>query len=142
MLPAYKPGSVERELGRSFLWERGRPRPRAAYPQRLGRGGPPLAAYLALLPLGFAEPRLLPAARWALTPPFHPCLSSGMPEPSAVCFLLHFPSVPFGTAQALPGSAPSGARTFLEHSRARDHPADSIRSQSNPSGGIPELGRE
>jgi len=28
---------------------------------------------LALLPLGFALPRLLPAARWALTSPFHPC---------------------------------------------------------------------
>ena len=29
-------------------------------------------------------------------------------------------------AQALPGSAPCGARTFLEHLRTRDHPADSI----------------
>jgi hypothetical protein len=74
MLPAYKPGSVEPKLGRSFLWERGHPRPRAAYPQRLYRGGPPLAAYLALLPLGFAMPRMSPPARWALTPPFHPCL--------------------------------------------------------------------
>ena len=79
MLPACKPGSVERELGRSFLWERGHPRPRAAYPQRLGRGGPPLAAYLALLPLGFAVPLMLPPARWALTPPFHPCLCAGEP---------------------------------------------------------------
>ena len=50
-------------VGWSFLWERSHPRPRAAYPQRLDRGGPPLAAYLALLPLGFAVPRLLPAAR-------------------------------------------------------------------------------
>src|SRR3954469_7334226 len=137
MLPACKPGSVEFSLGRSFLWERGHPRPRAAYPQRLGRGGPPLAAYLALLPLGFAEPRLLPAARWALTPPFHPCLSSGEPEPSAVCSLLHCPSVPCGTAQALPGSAPSGARTFLEHSRARDRPADSIHPKDNRVGASP-----
>jgi len=32
-------------------------------------------------------------------------------EPSAVCFLLHFPS-PRG-AQALPGTLPCGARTFL-----------------------------
>src|SRR5919108_6332901 len=31
-----------------------------------------LAAYLALLRLGVAVPPLLPAARWALTPPFHP----------------------------------------------------------------------
>ena len=63
MLPACKPGSVEPKLGRSFLWERGHPRPRAAYPQRLDRDGPSLAAYLALLPLGFAVPRALPLAR-------------------------------------------------------------------------------
>ena len=30
-------------------------------------------------------------------------------------------------AQVLPGNVPYGARTFLEHLRARDHPADSIR---------------
>ena len=29
-------------------------------------------------------------------------------------------------AQELPGSAPSGARTFLECLHTRDHPADSI----------------
>src|SRR5439155_56394 len=45
--------------------------PHAAYPQ-LRRPGPGLAAYLALLRLGVAVPRLLPGARWALTPPFHP----------------------------------------------------------------------
>ncbi len=32
-------------------------------------------AYAALLPVGFAVPRPLPCARWALTPPFHPSLS-------------------------------------------------------------------
>ena len=36
------------------------------------RGGPHLAAYLALLRLGVTVPPLLPATRWALTPPFHP----------------------------------------------------------------------
>src|SRR5688500_15645177 len=36
------------------------------------RCGPHLAAYLALLRLGVTLPPLLPAARWALTPPFHP----------------------------------------------------------------------
>src|SRR5690606_15976312 len=39
---------------------------------RGGRCGSHLAAYLALLRLGVAVPPLLPAARWALTPPFHP----------------------------------------------------------------------
>src|SRR5919106_6228365 len=36
------------------------------------RCGPHLAAYLALLRLGVTVPPLLPAVRWALTPPFHP----------------------------------------------------------------------
>jgi hypothetical protein len=49
-----------------------------------------LAPYLALLRVGFAVPRTLPLGRWALTPPFHPCLFSGCPE-KAVYFLLHFP---------------------------------------------------
>jgi len=39
-----------------------------------------------------------------------------------------------GTAQALPGSVPAGARTFLEHLHARDHPADSIHYKDNPIG--------
>src|SRR5204863_1744622 len=55
----------------SSLWDGCRQRPRAAYPQ-LERPGPGLAAYLALLRPGVAVPRLLPDARWALTPPFHP----------------------------------------------------------------------
>jgi hypothetical protein len=43
--------------------------------------------YSVLLPAGFAVPRLLPAARCALTAPFHPYLG----KPEAVCFLWHFP---------------------------------------------------
>src|SRR5688572_28174335 len=38
--------------------------------------------YLVLLRAGFGVPRLLPAARWALTPPFHP---SPFDSPSAPC---------------------------------------------------------
>ena len=51
------------------------------------RCGPHLAAYLALLRLGVAVPPLLPAARWALTPPFHPCPGSpcGFPRRSVLC---------------------------------------------------------
>ena len=44
----------------------------AAHRFRCGRCGSHLAAYLALLRLGVAVPPLLPATRWALTPPFHP----------------------------------------------------------------------
>lgn len=50
-----------------------------------GRRAPPLTQrsvargpYLALLPVGLAVPELLPAPRWALTPPFHP-YPSGIP---------------------------------------------------------------
>ena len=55
----------------------------------------------------------LPGCWWALTPPFHPCLHdpSQREGGSAVCSLWHFPS-PCG-AQALPGTLPYGARTFL-----------------------------
>ncbi len=44
--------------------------------------------YLILLPVGFALPRLLPAARCALTAPFHPSL---LPKRKEVCFLWHCP---------------------------------------------------
>jgi hypothetical protein len=50
-----------------------------------------LAAYLALLRLGFAMPLTLPPMRWALTPPFHPYQAT-VARTLAVCFLLHFPS--------------------------------------------------
>jgi hypothetical protein len=111
---------MHRDQGRwSSIWDgRCRP-PLAAYPRlplpvrtRDWRCGSHLAAYLALLRLGVTLPSLLPAMRWALTPPFHP-----YPNPAnrtrAVCFLWPFPSS--YDAQALPGSLPCGARTFLEH---------------------------
>ena len=41
--------------------------------RRLGRAALVTPAYMALLPMGFAVPSALPRARWALTPPFHPC---------------------------------------------------------------------
>src|SRR2546426_6216281 len=55
----------------SSLWDGCRQPPRAAYPQ-LQRPGPGLAAYLALLRLGVTGAASFAAARWALTPPFHP----------------------------------------------------------------------
>ena len=76
------------------------------------RSGQDLTAYLALLRLGVTLPRLLPTARWALTPPFHP-----YPKNRAVCFLWPCPSS--FDAQALPGNLPYGARTFLDPAEAR-----------------------
>ena len=83
-------------------------------PSRLKRrsGGFPVArdqpargSYLALLPVGLAVPPLLPGARWALTPPFHP-----YPACRAVSFLWRFPSG--CPARALPGTVTSGSPDF------------------------------
>ncbi len=47
--------------------------PTRSFRPRCGRrDGPPLAAYLGLLAVGFTLPRPSPAARCALTAPFHP----------------------------------------------------------------------
>jgi hypothetical protein len=63
--------------------------------------------YLVLLRAGFGLPRLLPAARWALTPPFHPY----SPPPSA----LRAPD--FGGAGPFPGLPRRSTR--LEEPRAK-----------------------
>lgn len=67
-------------------------------------------AYVALLPMGSALPLLLPGTRWALTPPFHPCLPR-FESGQVVSSLLHFPSR--SRDRALPGIVLCGARTFL-----------------------------
>ncbi|CDX20409.1 hypothetical protein MPLA_1190089 [Mesorhizobium sp. ORS 3359] len=72
--------------------------PHATYPdgepETALEGFPSHRPYSVLLPVGFALPLLLPVARWALTPPFHPCrgrsrggllsvaLSLGSPPPA------------------------------------------------------------
>jgi hypothetical protein len=97
---------------RSFLYDDGRPSPRAAYPQ--ARASSSLApAYVALLPMGFALPHALPRARWALTPPFHPCRRTPPDgrDGTAVSFLWHSPRR--HRHRALPGIVLCGARTFL-----------------------------
>jgi len=53
---------------------------------RAGRPSPVLSCTTRGLPCHAG----CPDARWALTPPFHPCLCPC--GPSAVCSLLHFPS--------------------------------------------------
>ena len=100
----------------------GRPSPDASRdrPERR-RGSPPggrvsptaCRSYLVLLPVGFSLPPPLPAARCALTAPFHPC----RPRPrereqagSAVSFLWHFP---WGRPRrGLPGTAPRWSPDF------------------------------
>src|SRR5690606_37113869 len=65
--------------------------------------------YLALLPVGFAVPACC-QARGALLP-HHFTLATRPCGPFGGIFLLHFPSA--RAAQALPGTVPCGARTFL-----------------------------
>jgi len=85
---------------------------RKARPATLAEARTACRSYLVLLPVGFTLPPPLPAARCALTAPFHPC----RPPPrkaasSAVCFCGTFPGV--APAGRYPAPCLRGARTFL-----------------------------
>lgn len=82
---------------RPFILSACRHAPHATYPGDWAgnspEGCPSRHPYSVLLPVGFTLPRPLPSARWALTPPFHPCrenrggllsvaLSLGSPPPA------------------------------------------------------------
>jgi hypothetical protein len=73
-----------------------------------------------LAPGGVCRAGLLPGSRCALTAPFHPC----RPAEAVLggIFLLHFPSA--RAAQALPGTVPCGARTFLGTAGCRSNRDD------------------
>ncbi len=95
-----------------FIWDRTRARPLATHPDdRPGNGLNGLRRsrhpYSVLLPVGFAVPSMLPCPRWALTPPFHPCLRKR--RRSALCGT--FPGV--APAGRYPAPCFRGARTFL-----------------------------
>jgi hypothetical protein len=62
--------------------------------------------------VGFTLPPLLPAARCALTAPFHPYQPNVRKRELAVYFLLHLPWA--CAPQTLSGTLPCGARTFLQ----------------------------
>ncbi len=74
-----------------------------------GVAGHDIASLFGLAPDGVCRAGRLPGSRCALTAPFHPCRPAG--AVLGGIFLLHFPSA--RAAQALPGIAPCGARTFL-----------------------------
>ena len=88
------------------------PQARASHPSDGELSPRRTPAYAALLPMGFAVPRALPRARWALTPPFHPYLPIACEAETGGLFLC-------GTFlgvlrhRALPGIVLCGARTFL-----------------------------
>src|SRR3954463_2274189 len=126
MLPACKPGSVEcrHSDGHSSGSAVARALEQPTRSVLVGVGHPSLPIW--------------PCSHWGL--PCHDCCqprggllphrftlacAPGSPKPSAVCSLLHCPSAPFGAAQALPGSVPAGARTFLERELATVRPTTS-----------------
>ena len=131
---ACKPGSVpprRRGRGWPFLWDARHRTPRATDPSGGAKARPAsrefrdaCRSYLVLLPVGFTLPPPLPAARCALTAPFHPCRPPGSPEAgSAVYFLWHFP---WGRPRrALPGTAPPWSPDFPLPARQAEsgHPA-------------------
>jgi hypothetical protein len=73
-------------------------------------GEPPRDPYLALLQAGLAMPPALPPARWALTPPFHPCPRAEALGRSDLCGA--FPRVTPGGRY--PPPCLPGVRTFLD----------------------------
>ena len=77
---------------------------------------PARGPYSALLPVGLAMRALLPAPRWALTPPFHPCRCGQ--RRSVLCGA--FPGVT--PAGRYPAPSPHGVRTFLDGFHRRGHP--------------------
>ena len=78
---------------------------------------------------------VLPPARCALTAPFHPY----RPKP-AVYFLWHFPWA--RAPQALPGTLPVGARTFLPLQAASDCLADSGANNTGNAAKLPLKSRK
>ncbi len=69
-----------------------------------------VGSYLVLLRVGFTLPNLLPNSRCALTAPFHPYRDAYASHGGLFSVAL---AVGFDTPQALPGTLPYGARTFL-----------------------------
>ena len=110
--PADKPGSVRR-LRAAAVIPLGASSPIRSSNLPGDSAGRLIVSLFGLAPGGVCRAGLLPDSRCALTAPFHPCL---IPSPKGCraiggIFLLHFPSA--SAAQALPGTAPCGARTFL-----------------------------
>jgi hypothetical protein len=80
--------------------------------------------YLVLLQVTLTMPPVLPQARWALTPPFHPYLAKN--EFFAIGGIFSVALVSDHSAWALPSTLPFGVRTFLSQSfPVSSHPAHS-----------------
>ena len=147
-----KPNSVRRRhpprRGRRTVIHLGRPSPAGSstLPAALGRprrtdarDGPPLAAYAGLLAVGFTLPRLSPAARCALTAPFHPyrAMPGGV---FSVALSLGLRRVGVTNHRALPSSdfPPVNAKT---RKRATASPAPPHEDYTTPAGEKPRQRR-
>src|SRR5216683_1380398 len=98
-------------------------------PERRREGSPGISgyfrnacrSYLVLLPVGFSLPPPLPAARCALTAPFHPCRPPAPrkgPDGLGGVFLWHFP---WGRPRrGLPGTVPPWSPDFPPSAQPRD----------------------
>src|SRR5580693_4378208 len=113
--------------------ERSLPSASCDRPERRREGSPGISgslrnacrSYLVLLPVGFSLPPPLPAARCALTAPFHPCRLPGMPETGWRCtFCGTFPGV--APAGGYPAPHLRGARTFLSPHTGGERPSDRL----------------
>ena len=83
-----------------------------------------MAPYLVLHPMGFTVPPRLRLARWALTPPFHPCLDRSRGGLFSVALSVSHSRkwaarVYPGVGPGLRGIAPCGVRTFLPRQMPR-----------------------
>ncbi len=115
-LGAFPPGRTEkrrsRPISRVLSWTvilLGAASPRRSSNLPGSGAGHAIGSLFGLAPGGVCRAGPLPDSRCALTAPFHPCRLLG--RNVGGIFLLHFPSA--RAAQALPGTLPCGARTFL-----------------------------
>jgi len=121
-------------LGRSSPnASRDRPERRRGRPARQpGNAESACRSYLVLLPVGFSLPPPLPAARCALTAPFHPCRpcdpTKGPTWARRYVFCGTFPGV--APAGRYPAPCLRGARTFLPSPKPRgpgkERPSDRL----------------
>jgi hypothetical protein len=92
------------------------------------RTGGVCRSYLVLLPVGFSMPSPLPAARCALTAPFHPYRPPDRAERARRCaFCGTFPGV--APAGRYPAPYLRGARTFLSPFRG-ERPSSRLARES------------
>ena len=129
---------LSRPAGRGwpFIWDARRRTPRATDPSGGAKARPAAPAmlaacrsYLVLLPVGFSLPPPLPAARCALTAPFHPCRPcrpEGDGRARRYIFCGTFPGV--APAGRYPAPYLRGARTFLPRPRepSEERPSDRL----------------